>query len=426
MVAAAGPGRAPGKAPTVSTRRKIASEQERLRRNVPYQTAMGVAEGLLGPDLKTNEGRLSAALTFLPGGKLVTVPKAAITGFRAARAAGTVAKAVGTASKTAKAASIGSKGANMANPISPIIKALGAGAKAAAKTAVPTSKVGKAVVSGAARGGKAVGNKGASAFGGYSRAMVLNPAERTAYNAARTAKDAAQARFIKAAGKPYKGRAADMKTMEGFRSSQAQVNRLGRRDLAVKSGVAAGAAGAGAAIGMATNRGNQSTSSRGGTGQGAPMSGGRASGGSRGQGAALGGTQFTRGVKSAKSSSGTTKSMAATGPGASMAGKRSSALSRSGSVSRRAAAPKMMGRTVRQENTEWVKKGDTVNGKTVTKGYLAQKGKLDRRVSANVRIATPSKGEYTAGGGGQMVGGTKKGEVYAYKAGRRTGAMKKK
>lgn len=89
--------------------------------------------------------------------------------------------------------------------------------------------------------------------------------------------------------------------------------------------------------------------------------------------------------------------------------------------------PKMAkGRTVSQSNTEWVAKGTTVNGQVVPKGYLAQKGKPNKRVTANVRIETPSQGQWTPAGGGQMVGGTKKGEVYAYKSGRRTGAMKKK
>lgn len=80
---------------------------------------------------------------------------------------------------------------------------------------------------------------------------------------------------------------------------------------------------------------------------------------------------------------------------------------------------------VSQSRTQWVAKGTMVNGKAVPKGYLAQYGKPGKRVTANVRIETPSQGKWTPAGGGQMVGGTKKGEVYAYKDGRRTGAMKK-
>ena len=64
---------------------------------------------------------------------------------------------------------------------------------------------------------------------------------------------------------------------------------------------------------------------------------------------------------------------------------------------------KKMG-TVSQSNTEWVKKGDVVNGKVVTKGYVAQKGKPERKVSANVKLVVDtargkagSKVSYTKG-----------------------------
>lgn len=60
--------------------------------------------------------------------------------------------------------------------------------------------------------------------------------------------------------------------------------------------------------------------------------------------------------------------------------------------------------TVNQSNTEWVKKGDVVNGKTVTKGYVAQKGKPERKVTANVKLVVDtargkagSKVSYTKG-----------------------------
>lgn len=45
-------------------------------------------------------------------------------------------------------------------------------------------------------------------------------------------------------------------------------------------------------------------------------------------------------------------------------------------------------RTVSQSRTMWVAKGTKVDGKTVQKGYLAQYGKPEKRVSANVRMVT--------------------------------------
>jgi len=42
--------------------------------------------------------------------------------------------------------------------------------------------------------------------------------------------------------------------------------------------------------------------------------------------------------------------------------------------------------TVSQSNTMWVKKGDVVNGETVKKGYVAQRGKPERKVNANVKL----------------------------------------
>jgi len=63
-------------------------------------------------------------------------------------------------------------------------------------------------------------------------------------------------------------------------------------------------------------------------------------------------------------------------------------------------------RTVSQSRTMWVKKGEIVNGKKVEKGYLAQYGKPEKRVSARVKIVTDTES------------GKKAGEVYRYKAGR--------
>lgn len=63
-------------------------------------------------------------------------------------------------------------------------------------------------------------------------------------------------------------------------------------------------------------------------------------------------------------------------------------------------------RTVSQSRTMWVKKGEIVNGKKVEKGYLAQYGKPEKRVSASVKIVTDTES------------GKKAGEVYRYKAGR--------
>ena len=48
----------------------------------------------------------------------------------------------------------------------------------------------------------------------------------------------------------------------------------------------------------------------------------------------------------------------------------------------------MAKKAVSQSRTMWVKKGDIVGGKKVQKGYLAQYGKPEKRVSANVRMVT--------------------------------------
>ena len=44
--------------------------------------------------------------------------------------------------------------------------------------------------------------------------------------------------------------------------------------------------------------------------------------------------------------------------------------------------------SVSQSRTQWVAKGETVGGKVVKKGYLAQKGKPEKRVTANVKLVT--------------------------------------
>lgn len=67
---------------------------------------------------------------------------------------------------------------------------------------------------------------------------------------------------------------------------------------------------------------------------------------------------------------------------------------------------------VSQSRTMWVKKGTMVNGKEVKKGYLAQYGKPEKKVSGTVALVT--------GGQGGM------GSTKTYKAGRSVSAMKKK
>lgn len=66
----------------------------------------------------------------------------------------------------------------------------------------------------------------------------------------------------------------------------------------------------------------------------------------------------------------------------------------------------MAKKPVSQSRTMWVKAGEVVGGKTVKKGYLAQYGKPEKRVTARVKIVTATES------------GKKAGEVYKYKAGR--------
>lgn len=78
-----------------------------------------------------------------------------------------------------------------------------------------------------------------------------------------------------------------------------------------------------------------------------------------------------------------------------------SKTSTSMSAQKKTAAPK--GKPVSQSNTMWVKKGDTVGGKTVEKGYLAQYGKPEKKVTAKVKL----------------VAGEKAGQKVAYSKGRK-------
>jgi len=70
--------------------------------------------------------------------------------------------------------------------------------------------------------------------------------------------------------------------------------------------------------------------------------------------------------------------------------------------------------TVSQSRTMWVKKGDIVSGQEVQRGYLAQYGKAEKRVSAKVKIVADTES------------GKKAGETYKYKMGRATGKVKKR
>lgn len=45
-----------------------------------------------------------------------------------------------------------------------------------------------------------------------------------------------------------------------------------------------------------------------------------------------------------------------------------------------------MAKPVSQSRTEWVKKGTIVGGKAVKKGYVAQKGRPEKRVTARIRL----------------------------------------
>ena len=48
----------------------------------------------------------------------------------------------------------------------------------------------------------------------------------------------------------------------------------------------------------------------------------------------------------------------------------------------------MAKKTVSQSRTEWVEKGTIVNGRKVKKGYLAQKGKPEKKVTGRVALVT--------------------------------------
>lgn len=95
-------------------------------------------------------------------------------------------------------------------------------------------------------------------------------------------------------------------------------------------------------------------------------------------------------------------------PSSTSSGSGSSGSPRAGGSSSQSNKPRKppARKPVLQQNTEWVKKGQTVGGKVVTKGYLAQKGKPEKRVTARVKIQTATES------------GKKAGSTYAYKAGK--------
>lgn len=63
-------------------------------------------------------------------------------------------------------------------------------------------------------------------------------------------------------------------------------------------------------------------------------------------------------------------------------------------------------KSVSQSRTMWVKKGDIVNGKKVSKGYLAQYGKPAKKVTAKVEL-TRQTGKAAAGATVRYKGGRK-------------------
>ena len=73
-----------------------------------------------------------------------------------------------------------------------------------------------------------------------------------------------------------------------------------------------------------------------------------------------------------------------------------------------------MAKPVSQSRTQWVKKGDIVNGEKVKKGYLAQYGKPAKKVTARVKIVADTES------------GKKAGETYKYKTGRTANKVKPK
>lgn len=79
-----------------------------------------------------------------------------------------------------------------------------------------------------------------------------------------------------------------------------------------------------------------------------------------------------------------------------------------------AASAKPM-KTVDQSRTEWVTKGTKLSdGTVVKKGYLAQKGKPEKKVTANVKIQTDT------------TSGKKAGQTYSYNKGKSGSQVKKK
>lgn len=71
-----------------------------------------------------------------------------------------------------------------------------------------------------------------------------------------------------------------------------------------------------------------------------------------------------------------------------------------------------MAKSVSQSRTMWVAAGTVVNGKKVPKGYLAQYGKPEKKVTGNVKMV-------------KKTGGVEAGKTQSYKQGRRTTAPAK-
>lgn len=82
---------------------------------------------------------------------------------------------------------------------------------------------------------------------------------------------------------------------------------------------------------------------------------------------------------------------------------------------RKITSPAKPMKTVDQSRTEWVAKGTKLSdGTIVQKGYLAQKGKPEKKVTANVKIQTDT------------ASGKKAGQTYSYNKGKSGSQVKKK
>jgi hypothetical protein len=109
------------------------------------------------------------------------------------------------------------------------------------------------------------------------------------------------------------------------------------------------------------------------------------------------------------SGSATAKKKTGTGGGA--ARSRGAAVSKPAKVKVKDKKPTM---TVSQSRTMWVKKGDVVGGQEVKKGYLAQYGRAEKKVSAKVNIVADTES------------GKRVGETWKYQTGRTVAKVKKK